>query len=185
VAVTGTITITITLFLVVRRVTGRWRIWKLALAAGFFGLVDVAFFSANLAKLFSGGWLPILTAIGVFTVMSTWQQGRRIVTRNRERTEGSISDFVELLRITQPPVQRVSGTAVFLNRGRKTTPLAMRENVEHNHTLHESAVILSIQHVPAPYVPDNDRLTASNLGHDDDGINLVDHRDKQRVGTSR
>jgi KUP system potassium uptake protein len=173
VAVTGTITITLTLFVVVRRLTGRWPLWKVALAAGFFGVVDVAFFGANLVKLFSGGWLPIVTAIAVFTVMSTWQRGRRIVTRNRERTEGSISDFVELLRITQPPVQRVSGTAVFLNRGTKTTPLAMRENVEHNHTLHECAVILSIEHVPVPYVPEDERVTVSDLGHDDDGISLV------------
>jgi KUP system potassium uptake protein len=73
----------------------------------------------------------------------------------------------------QPPVQRVPGTAVFLNRGRATTPLAMRENVEHNHTLHECVVILSIENVPVPYVPDEERLTISNLGHDDDGISLL------------
>jgi KUP system potassium uptake protein len=29
-------------------------------------------------------------------------------------------------------------TAVFLNRGKATTPLAMRANVEHNHVLHHT-----------------------------------------------
>ena len=173
IAVTGTITITLTLFLVLARITRRWRLWQVVVAAACFGLVDVAFLGANLVKLLSGGWLPIVTGIGVYTVLSTWQKGRGIVTRNRERTEGSLADFIQLIRIMQPPVQRVPGTAVFLNRATKTTPLAMRENVEHNHTLHRCVVILSIVNVPVPYVADDERLTVSDLSHGDDGISLV------------
>jgi KUP system potassium uptake protein len=173
IAVTGTITITLALFLVLARLRGTWRPWQIGLAAGVFGTVDVAFLGANLDKLLTGGWLPIVTGIGVYTVLSTWQQGRRIVTRNREREEGSLAAFVELLRICQPPVQRVPGTAVFLNRGAKTTPLAMRENVEHNHTLHASAVIISIESARIPYVPDSERLRISDLAYSDDGISLV------------
>jgi KUP system potassium uptake protein len=173
VAVTGTITITLTLFLVLMRITGRWWLWQVILAAVFLGTADLAFFGANLVKVPSGGWLPIVTAIFIFTVLLTWQQGRKIVTRNRDRAEGSLADFIELLRITQPPVQRVRGTAVFLNRSTKTTPLAMRENVEHNHTLHQCAVILSLINVPVPRVPDEERLTVSDLNYSDDGISLV------------
>ena len=33
---------------------------------------------------------------------------------------------------------RIPGTAVFLNRGKETAPLAMRANVEHNHVLHRA-----------------------------------------------
>ena len=66
------------------------------------------------------------------------------------------AEFIELLRITQPPVQRVPGTGVFLNRGTKTVPLAMRQNVEHNHALHETALIVSIEFEPIsspqPYI---------------------------------
>ena len=173
IAVTGTITATLTLFLVLRHLEGRWRMWQLALAAIGFGVVDLAFLGANLVKLFSGGWLPILIGVGVYTVFATWQQGRRIVTRNREREEGSLADFIQILRICQPPVQRVDGTAVFLNRGRTTTPLAMRENVEHNHTLHKSAIILSIENLPVPYVAEEERITVSELGYSDDGISLI------------
>jgi K+ transporter len=72
-----------------------------------------------------------------------------------------------VLRVCQPPVHRVPGTAVFLDRGTKTTPLAMRENVDHNHTLHESAVIISIETAPVPYVPDEHRLAVSHLAHRD------------------
>jgi KUP system potassium uptake protein len=173
IAVTGTITITFTLFLVNAHRSMGWRMWQVVLAAAFFGLIDAAFLGANLVKIFKGGWLPIVVGIGVYTVLSTWQQGRRIVTRNRERREGSLAGFIEVLRITQPPVQRVSGTAVFLNRGVKTTPLAMRANVDHNHTLHESALIVSIESVPAPYVEESERITISSLSYPDDGISSV------------
>ncbi len=173
IAVTGTITITLVLFLVLARVWGGWRTWQIALAGALLGVVDVAFLGANLVKIFTGGWLPIVVAVGVYTVLSTWQRGRRIVTRNREREEGSLSDFVEILRISQPAVIRVPGTAVFLNRNTATTPLAMRENVEHNRTLHESVVIVSIETEPVPYVAADERLTIDDLHHRDDGISLA------------
>jgi KUP system potassium uptake protein len=173
IAVTGTITITLVLFLVLMRRTGQWRTWQVALAGGVFGTVDLALLGGNLDKLATGGWLPIAIGVGVYTVFSTWKQGRGIVTRNREREEGSLSGFVELLRVGQPPVQRVPGTAVFLNRSTRTTPLAMRENVEHNHTLHQSAIILSIESAPLPYVDDGKRLTVSDLHYRDDGISVI------------
>lgn len=173
IAVTGTITITLLLFLVHARTARGWRLWQVAVAGVVFGVVDVAFFTANLDKLISGGWLPIVMGIGVYTVFSTWQQGRRIVTRNRMRAEGSLAGFIEHIRICDPPVRRVPGTGVFLNRGSHTTPLAMRENVEHNHALHESAIILTLDFVPAPRVPEAERLTVSDLNYKDDGISLV------------
>jgi KUP system potassium uptake protein len=173
IAVTGTITITLTLFLVYARRSMGWRLWQVAAAGVLFGVVDVAFLGANLVKLFKGGWLPIMTGIGVYTVLSTWQEGQRIVSRNRERKEGSLAGFIEVLRITQPPVQRVPGTAVFLSRGIKTTPLAMRANVDHNHTLHESALIVSIETLPVPYVADDERVTVSDLSYRDDGISMI------------
>jgi KUP system potassium uptake protein len=173
IAVTGTITATLVLFLALMRVRAGWRAWQIALFAALFGVVDLAFLGANLVKIFKGGWLPLVVGLLVFTVLTTWDQGRRIVTRNREREEGPLSEFVEVLRIMHPPVQRVRGTAVFLNRGTKTTPLAMRENVEHNHTLHESAIILSIETKPVPYVAEEDRLTIEAMRHRDDGISVV------------
>jgi KUP system potassium uptake protein len=173
IAVTGTITATGALFLVYMHIAGRWRPWQIVLAGLAFGTVDLAFLGANLVKVLTGGWLPIVVGIAIYTVLSTWQQGRRIVTRNRELEEGSLAGFIEVLRICQPPVHRVPGTAVFLNRGTHTTPLAMRENVDHNHTLHESVIILSIDYAPVPYVPEDERLVVSDLSYGDDGISLV------------
>ncbi len=120
-------------------------------------LVDLMFLAANLTKLVHGAWLPLLIGIIAFTVMTTWQRGREIVTRAREQAEGPLREFVDGLADCQPPLLRIPGTAVFLNRGKQTAPLAMRANVEHNHVLHEHVVIVAIDTVPVPRVPDSER----------------------------
>jgi KUP system potassium uptake protein len=171
IAVTGTITITTLLFFVVWH-TRTPRPWVVA-AAAFFLAIDVSFFLANLDKIVSGGWLPIVVAAIVCTVLFTWQRGRRIVTDKREELEGPLQAFVRKLHGDEPKVVRVPGTAVFLNRDERTTPLAMRAGVEHVHALHEHVVVLSIETRPVPHVPPEERLKISDLGFRDDGISHV------------
>ncbi len=176
IAVTGTIAITGLLFFVVARARWHWSLWVVLVAATFFGVIDLALLGANLTKIHTGGWLPLLVAAAVSTVLFTWRKGRTIVTANRERIEGPLGDFVAKLHANDPPVVRVPGTAVFLNRGSRTTPLAMRANVEHNHALHEHVVIMSLETLPVPYVADSKRLRVSDLGFRDDGISHVTAR---------
>jgi KUP system potassium uptake protein len=117
-----------------------------------------------------GAWLPLLIGVTTFTVLTTWQRGRQLVTQRREHDEGSLREFIDELRDRTPPVQRVPGTAVFLNRTKVTTPLAMRASVEHLHALNEHVVILSIDTLAVPRVPPADRLVIDDLGYTDDGI---------------
>jgi KUP system potassium uptake protein len=170
VAVTGTITITTLLFFAVARLRWHRPAWIVAAAATAFGVVDLAFLTANLTKVPHGGWLPLLVAIGTFTVLTTWQDGRRLITARRERAEGPLRDFIDELHERRPPLTRVQGTGVYLNRGDRTTPLAMRATVEHLQTLHEHVVIATIETVQRPYVPPEERLVVSDLGFRDDGI---------------
>jgi len=169
-AVTGTITITTLLFFYIVRY--QWRKpWRLvAPGAAFLLTVDLLFFAANLTKLVSGAWLPLLIAIVAFTVMTTWQKGRELVTRQRQRDEGQLWAFVDHLHAIRPPLHRVPGTAVFLNRGKDTAPLALRANVEHNQVLHEHVVILAIETMLVPHVPAAERITVDDLGYSDDRI---------------
>jgi KUP system potassium uptake protein len=176
IAVTGTITITTLLFWVVTRARWQWPLWVVLAGATSFGVIDLAFLGANLTKIHTGGWLPLVVAAAVSTVLFTWRKGRVIVTRNREKLEGPLGNFVAKLHANEPPVVRVPGTAVFLNRGSRTAPLAMRANVEHNHSLHEHVVILSLETMPVPYVADDKRLKVSDLGFRDDGISHVTAR---------
>jgi KUP system potassium uptake protein len=173
-AVTGTITITSLLFFYIVRHQWGKPLWLVLVGAGTFLSVELLFLAANLTKIMHGAWLPLLIAVTVFTVLTTWQRGRELVTRRREREEGELPVFVDELHESQP--QRVPGTAVFLNRGKATVPLAMRANVEHNHILHENVVILSIETLPVPHVPDDDRVTVDDLGYTDDGIIHVSAR---------
>jgi KUP system potassium uptake protein len=167
VAVTATFTITTILFLVVARVHWKWAVWKLVLAAVVIGGAEVTYFVANLTKVVHGGWLPLLIALSVFTIMQTWQRGREIVTERRNAKEGPLQEFVERLRVEK--VVRVPGTAVFLHPTKTTTPLALRANVEHNHVVHEHVVIVSAVSENVPHVVE-DRISVDDLGYRDDGI---------------
>jgi len=173
VAVTGTFVVTTILFLVIARVRWRKPVWMIAAAALVFLAVDLAFFSANLRKIPDGGWLPISIAVVVFTVLMTWQRGHQIVTRNRREEEGSLRDFIQEIHAMEPAIHRVAGTAVFLNATIETTPLALRANVEHNHTLHQSVVILCVKTLRVPHVPQDKRLTIDHLSYGNDGITHV------------
>ncbi len=169
-AVTATITITTLLFFYIVRHQWGKPLWLVAIGAGGFLVVDLLFLAANLTKITHGAWLPLLIGITVFTVLTTWQRGRVLVTGRRERAEGSLRAFIDKLHERRPPLQRVSGTAVFLNRNKSTTPLAMRANVEHNQILHSHVVILSIETLPVPHVAPTERVEIDELGYMDDGI---------------
>jgi KUP system potassium uptake protein len=67
-------------------------------------------------------------------------------------------------------VFRAPGTAVCLSSGKETTPLALRENVDHNHVLHSCVVIVSVQTRRIPHVPRSERVVVDELGYEDDGI---------------
>jgi len=168
-AVTATITITTLLFFYLARTRWHTPLWLVLLGAGALLTVDLLFFAANLTKLVHGAWLPLLIGIVAFTVMTTWQSGRQIVTRERERIEGPLPEFIAGLT-ADPTLARIPGTAVFLNRGKETAPLAMRTSVEHVHALHEHVIILSLETEPVPRVADSERISVDDLGFAGDGI---------------
>jgi KUP system potassium uptake protein len=167
-AVTGTLLLTTTLFLMYAATAWRWPRWKLALVATAFGGLELIYFGANLTKVATGGWLPLLIAAAVVTVMATWQHGRRIITARRGHLEGALPEFVEHLHAEK--ITRVPGTAVFPHPTKLTAPLALRANVEFNHVLHERVVIVSMVAENVPHVPPGERLSVDELGPDDDGI---------------
>jgi len=171
-AVTMTITCTTLLFFYYARHRWRTPLWQLAPVACLLLLVDLMFVAVNLTKFVRGAWLPLLVGLVVFTVLTTWQRGRAVVTHLRQEDEGPLRQFVDEIHARNPV--RVPGTAIFLNRGKETAPLALRANVEHNHVLHEHVVILSIETVPVPHVPDQERITdIDDLGYADDQIVYV------------
>ncbi len=168
-AVTATITITTILFFYVAR--RRWSVplWLILVGAVPLVVIDLFFVAANLTKFLHGAWLPLLIGLIAFTVMTTWQRGRQLVTAEREDMEGELQAFVEHLQ-SAPEVSIVPGTAIFLNRSSTTVPLALRANVEYNHIRHQHVAVVSIMTETIPHVADADRVSVNPLGVSDDGI---------------
>ena len=164
VAVTGTFMLNTILFLAVSR--GIWHTpkWRLVVLGVLFLTVETAFFTSNLAKIANGAYLPLAVGLLIASVMITWRRGRDIVTRNRTQEEGPLDEFLDGLCDAKPPIVRLPGTAIFLNPGKATTPLALRAQVEHNHAFHEKVVIVSLDQVPIPRVSEKDRFSTERLG---------------------
>jgi KUP system potassium uptake protein len=170
IAVTGTLAIDTLLFFYVVRNAWHKPLWIVLAGGAGFLIVDLTFFSANLTKVVHGGWFPLTIALLVYIVLTTWQRGREIVTRNRTAEEGPLMAFIDKIRELDPPLFRAPGTGVFLSANPDTTPLAMRTSVKHIHALHESVLILSMQTTNVPHVPPFERVTIDDLGYRDDGI---------------
>ncbi len=168
VAVTGALLIDTVLLLFVARAGWHWPRGWVTLAAVVFGGIEATFLGGNLVKVLHGGWLPLLIAAIVFTMMTTWQRGRQIVTAQRVALEGQLQAFVDDLH--ERGVPRVPGAAIFPHPNKATTPLALRANVQHNGVLHERVVIVSAVPTNAPTVPLDERVQFDDLGFDDDGI---------------
>jgi KUP system potassium uptake protein len=97
--------------------------------------------------------------------MLTWRRGRQILTANRIAEEGSLDAFLAGLPDRQPPLRRVPGTAIYLAPTTETTPLAMRAEVEANHVLHETVMIVTMVPISISHVDPQDRFAFEWLGH--------------------
>jgi KUP system potassium uptake protein len=163
IAVTGTLAIDTILAFVVVRTHWRKPLWVVICGATALLVVDLAFFSANLTKVFHGGWFPIVIGLLVFSVLSTWWAGRRLALRRLAERETPLADFLAMVA-SSPPV-RIPGTAVFLTAIDGGTPLPLNRNLEHNHVLHEQIILVTSNTKNVPHVEGDDRLAVTDLGH--------------------
>jgi KUP system potassium uptake protein len=175
-AVAGTMATTTIVFVFLTRFGWRAPLWVVVPGAAILLAVDVTLLSASLTKLAHGGWLPLSIAAAVFVVMTTWRKGREMVGRAVLVAEGPLRRFVQEIRSLDPPILRPPRTAVFVHANPETTPLALRAEVEHNHSIHRTVVIVVIRTLDAPHVDAADRVTVDDLGYRDDGITHVTAR---------
>jgi KUP system potassium uptake protein len=161
-AITITMVVTTTLFFLLVR--DRWQ-WNPILAGTFaviFLAIDLAFFGANLLKVFHGGWFPLVIAGTIYVMMTTWRDGRQLLAARLRSSMLSTELFVAD-QMSSPPL-RVPGTAVFMSGNPMGTPLALRQNVAHNHVLHECNIILGVQTAEAPHVDEANRVQTEEIG---------------------
>ena len=156
IAVTGTMVITTILAFVALRSVWKWHAGVMTLLTVLFLFNDLSFFSANIMKVFQGGWLPLLVAGVLFTFLSTWKRGREVLFERIQPILLPIQDFFDMVD-SFPPL-RVPGTAIFLTRSLEGTSPALLHNLKHNKVLHERVVFLTILTEDIPYVEDEERL---------------------------
>jgi KUP system potassium uptake protein len=164
IAVTGTMTITTCLFLVVARRIWGWNRGVVILFGMFLFVSDVSFFSANAVKIEHGGWFPLVLGLGAFTVMSTWRKGRELVLRELRQGGIALEPFIESV-VAHPPL-RVPGTAVFLTANLHSVPNAMLHNLKHNKVLHERNILMTVETLDTPTAEYSEHTEITALGHE-------------------
>jgi KUP system potassium uptake protein len=161
IAVTGTMFITTCMLAVLLFRVWRWNKWAAGAVTGLFLTVDGAYFASNLAKIPDGGWFPLLVALIVFTVLTTWAKGRRLL---RARLEEDAVPLPVFIKSAAPALHRVSGTSVFMSASAGSIPSALLHNIKHNQVLHERVVILNVQVEEIPQVAKGDRARIEACG---------------------
>lgn len=164
IAVTLDMLITTVLTFFVVRYAWRYPLPLCLGATGIFFVIDLAFFSSNMMKLFDGGWFPLLIAGSVYMVMLTWKDGRRLMKKKLMTDAIDLTSFLEAVFVSPPA--RVPGTAVFLTAESGTVPNAMLHNLKHNKVLHEVNLFVTVVNHEVPWIGMERRLSFEPLGHD-------------------
>jgi KUP system potassium uptake protein len=164
IAVTLDMTITTVMTFFVIRYGWKYPLPLCLAATGFFFVVDVVFFMSNMLKLLAGGWFPLLIGSGMFTLMLTWKQGRKLMGERLREDAIELKGFLDAVFVSPPT--RVEGTAVFLVAQPGFTPNALMHNLKHNKVLHEYNLFVNVQHHEVPWIGFDHRLQVDALGHD-------------------
>ena len=161
IAVTGTMLITNILAVCVTRWLWHWGWWRAILGVLPFMCVDLAFFSANMVKVFDGGWFPLLFGMIVFLLLTTWKRGRRLLYLHLEKDALDLKSFIASLGMGG--TTRVPGTAVFMTPNPDGVPQALLHSLKHYKVVHERMVLVTVKVLDVPHVPDAQRVTVEAL----------------------
>lgn len=162
IAVTGAMFIDTILLAVVLITLWSWPLWKAVPLIGAFIVVDMAYLGANLIKVPDGGWVPLAIGLFIFTLLTTWSRGRKLMRQNM--AEGTIPIEV-FAKSAHSSAARVPGTAVFMASTNVGVPSALLHNIKHNKVLHQRVVILTVAIQDMPFVDANERCTVKDMSN--------------------
>lgn len=146
------------MFLAMREIWG-WSLPVSLVVAGLFIVVDLSFVTANLMKVFEGGFVPLVVAAVVFFLIWTWRRGRELLLQKLERDTLPLSDFIAQIR-DKP---RVPGTAVYLTSRTDVVPVPLLHNLKHNKVIHQRIVLLHVVTDNVPHVAEDQRIQVTNM----------------------
>lgn len=161
IAVTGAMFIDTCLMSVVLFSLWRWPAWKALPVLAIFFIVDIAYFGANLIKVPDGGWVPLAIGLTIFTMLTTWSRGRKLMQQEMAESAMPIPVFV---KSAANSATRVPGTAVFMTSAVNGVPHALLHNLKHNKVLHDRIILLTIKIADVPFVPETKLCQLEDLG---------------------
>lgn len=137
--------------------------WLVLVPLGLvFLTIDLTFFAANFGKVVQGGWIVVITAVLIFLMMKTWRDGRAALRQAVDAQTMLMEDFLQGLGPNPP--HRVKRTGVFLAGNPRGVPTALLHNLKHNRVLHEQTIIVSVQTLEQPRVPEEQRTEVKDWG---------------------
>jgi KUP system potassium uptake protein len=163
VAVTATMGITTTLLSVYASDRWHWPKWAAALFAIFFLCFDLSFLGANLVKVWDGGWFPLVVGAVIFTSMTTWRVGRRILSARL--AAGTLSTEAFLQQLEGNKIPRVPGVAIFMSRNPEGVPTTLLHNIKHNKIVHQTVVLMTVETEDRSHLSEEERYEWTTLGH--------------------
>ncbi len=161
IAVTGAMLIDTCLMTVLFVVLWQWPKWLTVPVALLFFIVDGTYFAANAAKITDGGWFPLLIGFIAFTLLTTWNRGRRLM---RDRMTEAALPLNVFAKSAHGSAARVPGTAIFMASTNVGVPSALLHNIKHNKVLHERVIVLTVEVQDEPWVEPDQRFSVQNLG---------------------
>ncbi|MFN7729265.1 MAG: potassium transporter Kup [Bdellovibrio sp.] len=150
IAVAMTMLITTVMACYIARRRWKWSLVTISILGTAMIGVDLVFLIANTIKIPHGGWFPLVIGAVIFTLLTTWKRGRRILSlRLREQTV----NFTEFVKDEcEHPVHRIPGSSLVMTSDAEMTPPDLARSVQHNRVLHNRIVLLSIMTREIPRV---------------------------------
>lgn len=162
VAVTLTMLITTVLFYRLLRGSWGWPRWQAGALCSMFLALELLFFAANALKIAHGGWFPLIAGGAIYLLMATWRQGREALSVAMMERTRPMEQLLDQIRVSDPV--RVPGLAIFMHRHREGAPPALVSNLRHNHVLHETVLLVSVEVLDQPYVLASERSRLEKIG---------------------
>ena len=159
ISVVGTMLITTVMLAVLVFNVWKWNRLFAGVTIGLFLVVDGIYFTSNITKIPDGGWFPLAVAGMLFTVLTTWSKGRRLMRERMEETALPLEVFIK----SASSVHRVRGTAVFLSATDDSIPSALLHNLKHNQVMHQRVLIVTVQIAEVPSISPDERVIAEPL----------------------